>query len=76
MKLPSRLALALGALLAGVITLTQELNLSHPIHQAIVLAGAFIAAVLINPTTSTTASTPDQYPPAGANQTASPPPIV
>jgi hypothetical protein len=71
MKLPSRLAIALGTLLAGIVALTQELDLSHPIHQAIVLAGAFIAAILINP--NTTSSVPDQYPPAGANQPAQPP---
>lgn len=73
MKLPSRLALALGALLAGIVTLTGELKLSHPVHQAIILAGAFIAAVLINPSTSTSTSGLEQLPPEGANQPASPP---
>lgn len=37
MKLPSRLALALGTLFTGALAISQEVTLTHPVHVAIAL---------------------------------------
>jgi hypothetical protein len=37
MKLPSRLAIALGTLLTGGLAISQEVTLTHPVHVAIAL---------------------------------------
>lgn len=48
MKLPSRLGLALGTLVTGLIGLSAEVAMSHPLHVACVLVGGFVL-FLINP---------------------------
>lgn len=48
MKLPSRLSLALGTLTTGLIALSLEVQMSHPLHVAAGLVGAFVL-FLIHP---------------------------
>lgn len=48
MKLPSRLSLALGTLVTGLIALSLEVQMSHPLHVASGLVGA-VVLFLIHP---------------------------
>lgn len=48
MKLPTRLAVALGTLVAGLVALSGEVAIPHSLHQAIVIVGAF-ALFLVHP---------------------------
>lgn len=48
MKLPTALATSLAALGAGAITISEEVKMSHPAHQAVVLAGAFLISILVH----------------------------
>lgn len=48
MKLPSRLSLALGTLVTGLVALSLEVQMSHPLHVASGLVGAFVL-FLIHP---------------------------
>jgi hypothetical protein len=49
LKLPSKVTVGLGVLIAGGAGLTEELHLSHPIHKLILLA-AGVVLFLLNPT--------------------------
>lgn len=48
MKLPSRLAIAMGTLVAGLVALSLEVQISHPLHVVCGLVGAFVL-FLIHP---------------------------
>lgn len=48
MKLPSRLSIALGTLVSGLIYLSLEVQMSHPLHVVCGLLGAFVL-FLIHP---------------------------
>jgi hypothetical protein len=48
MKLPSRLSLAFGTLVAGLVALSLEVQMSHPLHVVCGLLGAFVL-FLIHP---------------------------
>jgi hypothetical protein len=41
-RLPSRLSVALGTLVAGLIALSFEVQMSHPLHVVSGLVGAFV----------------------------------
>jgi hypothetical protein len=47
-KLPSRLSIALGTLVAGLVALSLEVSMSHPLHVVCGLVGAFVL-FLIHP---------------------------
>lgn len=55
MQLPSKIAVGAGALIAGGATISQELDLSQPVHKAILLV-AGVALFLLNPQASTVAA--------------------
>jgi hypothetical protein len=48
MKFPSRLGLALGTLVTGLVGLSLEVQMSHPLHVISVLVGGFVL-FLIHP---------------------------
>ncbi len=56
-RLPTRLALVLGAIYATVLTLSTQLQVAPEAHKAIIFAGVILAALGIHPT-DTTAATP------------------
>jgi hypothetical protein len=56
-KLPSRLELALGTLTTGLIALSLEVQMSHPLHVTCGLVGAFVL-FLIQPGSTTTPAPP------------------
>ena len=58
MKIPSRLALALGTLIAGGAALTEEINLSHPVHKAVFLV-AGVVLFLLNPQAGAATTPPE-----------------
>jgi hypothetical protein len=70
MKLPSRIQIALGTLIAGGVGLTTTLPLSNPVHKLILLV-AGVVLFLLNPEATSPEEALDLYPPAGANQKAS-----
>lgn len=72
LKLPTRVQLAIGTLIAGGVALTQELDLSQPVHKLILLV-AGVALLLLNPSAQTAEEALSLYPPAGASVTATPP---
>jgi len=47
--LPTRLAVALGTTLTALIALSQEVKLSHPVHQAIIIVGGLLLAFMVHP---------------------------
>jgi hypothetical protein len=62
MKLPSRLSIALGTLTAGLIALSLEVQMSHPLHVASGLVGAFVL-FMIHPQESGVIEPPKPPPP-------------
>lgn len=79
LKLPRADALALGAAIAGLIAIVNELHWEHPVKQAVIVALALVNAIVVNPfageapTSSTTGEIPavpgaskqPEAPPAG-----------
>lgn len=49
LKLPTRLATSLGVFLAAIVAVTNELHMSHPVHQVIIAAGVLIGSWLLHP---------------------------
>lgn len=49
LQLPSRLATSLGALLTAIVVVTNELQMSHAVHQAIIAAGLLVGSWIVHP---------------------------
>jgi hypothetical protein len=58
MKLPTRLATALGALDAGLVALLFQTNASHTLKELGAVIGTFVAAWLIHPDEAGTTTPP------------------
>lgn len=76
MKLPSRLGLALGTLVTGLVGLSLEVEMSHPLHVACGLVGGFVL-FMISPVEGAiaTPATAAQLPVDGSNVKPQPPPV-
>jgi hypothetical protein len=57
MKLPSRLSTVLGTLILGGEAIAGEVTMSHPLHQAVILAGGALL-FLLHPTEGGVITTP------------------
>jgi hypothetical protein len=73
-KLPSRLGLALGTLVTGLVGLSLEVSMSHPLHVASGLVGAFVL-FMISPIEGTIATPAAALPVDGSNVKPQPPPV-
>lgn len=49
MKLPTRLAVSLTTAITGLIALSAEVKMSHPLHVACLIAGGFILGLVVHP---------------------------
>jgi hypothetical protein len=49
MKLPTRLSLALGTAITGLLAVSGELSMSHPAHQIVIIIGGLALAFLVHP---------------------------
>jgi hypothetical protein len=49
LALPSAPAAAIGTAITGAIAVTEELQLSTPVHRLIVIAGALVLAFVVRP---------------------------
>lgn len=56
MKLPSRLSIALGTAITGLLAVIQELDVSHPIKQVSLIVGGLVLALVVHPGESGTLS--------------------
>jgi hypothetical protein len=48
MRLPTPLAASLATLCAGLVTISGEVQMSHPVHQLIILAGTFLTGLIVH----------------------------
>lgn len=67
LQLPRADALAIGAAIAGLIAVVNELHWEHALKQAVIVVLALVNAIIVNPFTHETEGAPPAPPPAGAN---------
>lgn len=62
MQLPTRIAVTLTTAITGLMALSAEVKMSHPVHVACLIAGGAILGLFVHPSEGGTIPAGDQVP--------------